>query len=347
MKKWNRSFSVPALLVVVVIAYSSTSISQTFSNYTGALVYALPLLRTVPAINSSQSSGIVTDYLWLDDAFKAVSPGFLIDSYIQSLFYADTLRYLASILYQVVDDNPITYMRWQGASPWPYPYHEAPGEVRTHLQSRFSKLAVDTNRTPFLLNADIIADIHVTDTFQNLCPSDPITPRSVVVTCSILDGIKGKYVPQCGFLYKSHHQGGTKVFSESFPPVMADTVPATTGACFQFEYCPNWIRGIQVDFTYPGQPELTDSTGDWIRPDSEYVVFLDFVGISGDTANGYYALLPAWGWFGSMDGLYPIRGGNVYDPNDDFGIGASAAGGLSVAEWKSRVRARISSIVTP
>jgi hypothetical protein len=312
--------------------------------YDGALVYAMPILRTVPAINLSQPPSIVTDYLWLDDAFKMVKPG-AIEGYIQSLSYGDTLKYLSSTLYQVVDDNPITFMRWEGAYPWPYPYKAAPGTIRTCVQSRFSKLAVDTNRTAFLLNADIIADIQVTDTLQNLCPSDPITPRTVVVTCSILDSIKGKYVPGCTFIYKNHKKGAYP--QGIYPPVMVDTVPAATGTCFQFEYCPNWVRGIQTDVSYPGQIELTDSTGDWIKKDSEYVVFLNFVGLMADSTNAYYALMPAWGWFGSNDGMYPVRNGVVYDPSDDFGIGASISGGLSVAVWKSRVRARINSIVNP
>jgi hypothetical protein len=164
-----------------------------------------------------------------------------------------------------------------------------------------------------------------------------------VVTCSILDGVKGKYVPGCGFIYKTHKKGATP--QSTYPPVFADTVPATLGTCFQFEYCPNWGLGIQSDAYSPVHPELTDSMGDWIKKDSEYVVFLNFVGLMADSANGYYSLMPDWGWFGSNDGLYPVRSGLVYDPHDDFGIGAS--GGLSVAVWKSRVRARISSIVTP
>ena len=346
MTQSKRSLKAPVMLIVAILAfYSTKAISQVVPTqiYDGALVYAMPILRTVPAINSSQRPNIVTDYLWLDDAFKQIKPGFAMDNYIRTLSYGDTLKFLASILYQVVDDNPITFHRWAAAMPSPYVYKAQPGEIRTRVQSRFSKLAVDTNRTPFLLNADIIADIKVTDTLQYLVPSDHTTPRSVVVNSEILDGIKGKYVPGCSFIYNAHKKGASP--QSNYPPVFADTVPAATGTCFQFEYCPNWVRGIQTDVTYPGQPELTDSTGDWIKKDSEYVVFLDFVGLTADTANGYYALMPAWGWFGSNDGLYPVRNGKVFDPNDDFGIGASS--GLPVATWKSRVRARINKIVNP
>jgi hypothetical protein len=347
MKKSIRYFNSSALMVAAILAFSTAAMGQAFSPYyDGALLYSLPLLRTLPAVNPSQSTSIQTDYLLLDDAFRLVKPGFVMDSYIQSLSYGDTLRYLASILYQVVDDNPITFMRWEGALPSPYPYNAPPGRIRTRVQSQFSKLAVDTNRTPFLLNADIIADVTVTDTAKFSWPSDPITPRTVVVTCTILDGIKGKYVPGCGFIYKTHPQGVLQTLSTPFPPVMADTVPSTVGSCFQFEYSPNWVRGIQSDFNV-GVPLLTGPSGDWVKKDSEFVVFLNFVSIASDNSNAYYALMPAWGWFGSMDGLYPVRGGKVYDPNDDFGIGASVSGGLTVAEWKTRIRARINSIIYP
>jgi hypothetical protein len=349
MKKQNRSFNVTALLVAVFLAFSTSAIGQVvpIQYYHGALLYAFPHLGTVPAVNPNQPTNIQTDYLWLNDAFADVKPGFAMAGYIQSLTYADTLKYLGSVLYEVVDDNPITFARWATASTWPYHYGAAPGQIRVTLQSQFSKVAGDTNRTAFLLDNDIIADVTVTDTQQYMWPSDPATPRSVVVTCDILDRIKGQSVPQCVFLYKAHSNGKIQTLSVPFPPIMADTVPATSGTCFQFEYRPNWRLGIPPDYTYPGQPELTDSTGDWIKKDSEYVVFLNFVGVWSDSANSYYSLSPDHGWFGSNAGLYPVRGGVVYDPNDDFGIGASVGGGLTVSQWKTRVRAKISSIVTP
>src|SRR5665213_1818055 len=202
-KMSNHNRIVMSMFFLAMLGFfSSTVMGQGFSpKYSGALVYSLPLLRTVPAVNPYQPTNIQTDYLWLDDAFRQVKPGFVMDSYIQSLSYGDTLRFLASILYQVVDDNPITFMRWEGAAPKPYPYKAPPGRIRTRVQSRFSRLAVDSNRTPFLLDADIIADIKVTDTAKFSWPNDHITPTSVVVTCQILDGIKGKYVPACPDIY--------------------------------------------------------------------------------------------------------------------------------------------------
>ncbi|MEO6939206.1 MAG: hypothetical protein ABI444_03575 [Candidatus Kapaibacterium sp.] len=113
----------------------------------------------------------------------------------------------------------------------------------------------------------------------------------------------------------------------------------------QFEYAPNWSGGIEDDA--PTLLRLRDSGGNWIRRDSEYIVFLNFRSISSESSNGYYALFPNWGVFGSSGGMYHIRNGLVFDPNDDFNIGAGIGAGLSVADWKARLRARIDLIVNP
>ena len=45
MKQLNRFFKAPVLLVVAIFAFSSSAMGQPFSQYyTGALVYAMPIL---------------------------------------------------------------------------------------------------------------------------------------------------------------------------------------------------------------------------------------------------------------------------------------------------------------
>ena len=90
---------------------------------------------------------------------------------------------------------------------------------------------------------------------------------------------------------------------------------------------------------------LMDSSGTWIKPGSEYIVFLSLIQIRADSNKSYFTTQPLWGAFGSAAGMYPVRGGKVVDPYDDFGIGASS--GLTVAVWKSRLRARINKLINP
>ena len=79
--------------------------------------------------------------------------------------------------------------------------------------------------------------------------------------------------------------------------------------------------------------------GSWITPDSEYIVFFAFQGLgAGNSTNFYFTVWPLLQ--GTCAGMYPVRSG--HDPNDDFGIGANVGGGLTLSEWKSGLRARIS-----
>jgi hypothetical protein len=115
----------------------------------------------------------------------------------------------------------------------------------------------------------------------------------------------------------------------------------------QFEYSPKWQSGIFTDEGDPSVPVLSDSTGWWVRPGGEYIVFLYLHGVNMDSANNYFTIDPFWGVFGSQGAMYRVVSGHVVDPNDDFGLGASVSGGLTVAEWKTRLRARIYNILHP
>jgi hypothetical protein len=46
--------------------------------------------------------------------------------------------------------------------------------------------------------------------------------------------------------------------------------------------------------------------------------------------------------FSTTLGMYPVRGGIVYDPNNDLGFGT----GLTVANFKSKLRQKILSITS-
>ena len=77
---------------------------------------------------------------------------------------------------------------------------------------------------------------------------------------------------------------------------------------------------------------------------SSYIVFLSLTGIGVDSTSGYFTVFPGLSGGGHSGGMYPVVGGIVIDPHDDFGIGASS--GLTVAVWKARLRALIAGIIT-
>jgi hypothetical protein len=344
MQTFNRFSSFlkrPVIILLILGASVSTSLCQDYNtlaknSFTGVLLFAVPIIDTVPPISSSQPSEIQTDYLWLDEAFRLVKPGFYLDKYINNLGYNDTSKFIAKVLYKIVDDNPITAYQWMGAAPSPYPYNAPPGRERVVFQTHFDALANDTDRTGFLLNCDFIYDVQVSDTIGTIWDSTFSIHKTVLVKYSILDTIKGKTVPECTDIFLPHKSG---IKPQSIDPTSIIPVHAAPGVCSYFEYSPEWT---QSQFSDGG---TTDPLGNWVKKDSEYIVFLGFVGVYADSLHSYYDISPEWGGMGTSGAMYKVQGGYVVDPNDDFGIGASS--GLTVTEWKTRLRARIYKITNP
>jgi hypothetical protein len=275
-----------------------------------------------------------------------------IDSFISALQYGDTAKFLASALYQIIDDNPIAFEQWSasanrsvGAPPLPWHYKANPDHARIALQNHIGQIFSDSARAGYILACDYIADVLVLDTAIKYRPFSSVTPDMVLVTSSILDPIKGKQVPGCPLQYSSKsgslkraQSDGDTSFAQVYPCV---PTPAVSGACLNFEYSPEWQKGIFSD-NVKASGLLKDATGWWIKPNGEYIVFLFLQGNGRDTSKYYFTVHPFWGVFGTSGAMYPVVNGIVVDPNDDFGLGST---NLTVADWKSRLRARISTII--
>jgi hypothetical protein len=268
-----------------------------------------------------------------------------IESFFNSLSWGDTMKTITSVLYQMKDDNPLSFYWWSGKAMHPNPYKGDPGHGEVAFEKLLVQIVGDSGRTSALLTADIISDVMVGDTFCVTVPGAQIAPDGVFVNSTILDEIKGKKIPYCVDEGLQAHRKSKGATPQSGGTVAWPTyaVPADTGSCLQFEYSPEWLRVVS-DYG----PNLMDSTGGWwIKPGHEYIVFLNFSGVGADKTTGYFTTIPgpANPGGGSSGCMYPVVDGIVQDPNDDFGIGASA--GLTVAVWKSRIRARINAIITP
>jgi hypothetical protein len=329
----------------------STAQSQTGPHYTGTLEYSLPLLTSVPPLYIGQPSDVTSSYLWADELMRTTQWN-LIDRWIGGLGYGDTMKYLAKLLYEVKDDNPLSLYQWE-ISGWPlgghpdYTWHYKgnPGVSIPELQNQIGINLGDSGRTGFILASDVIADVSVSDTFVQYDSTNVIVPHMVFVHSTILDEIKGQQVPLCvGYDMSTRRKANGTTAQSYATPWATYAIPADTGSCLMFEYSPEWSSGIAGD-ELPYGNQLQDSTGYWIKPGGEYIVFLRLAGVGSDTANGYFSVQPFWGVFGSQGAMYRVISGIVQDPNDDFGLGASA--GLSVSVWKSRLRERIYNILHP
>jgi hypothetical protein len=338
-----------SILFAVSMARAQPNSGQT---YTGSLEYSIPLLTSVPPLYLGQPSDVTSAYLWADELMRTTQ-WFSIDKWIWNLGYDDTLKYLAEMLYEVSNDNPLSLYQWEvSGNPnsitqhlsWNYLGH--PSSEIDELTNQIGGMVPDTGRTGFILACDLIADVSVSDTFVNFNPADNLIPNTVFVTSSILDEIKGQKIPLCvGYDMHAHGKGKITPLSSYVTPWATYAMPADIGSCLDFEYSPEWQRGIATDAPDPTTPVLSDSTDWWIKPGGEYIMFLRLAGVGSDTSNGYFSVQPYWGVFGTNGGVYRVISGHVVDPNDDFGLGAS--GGLTVSEWKTRLRARIYNILHP
>jgi hypothetical protein len=153
------------------------------------------------------------------------------------------------------------------------------------------------------------------------------------VNSQIIDEIKGKIVPASTIT----HSLKPMVLPAPYLPA-----PALPGICLEFEYCPEWGRFFGgVEDYVPSKPLNDSINGAWIKPDSEYIVFLHFGpahGIDTLSRKNMYFTIASFTGFGTSAAMYPIHNGIVDDPNDDFGFGSTA---LPVREWKARLLARI------
>jgi hypothetical protein len=345
----------PVLLLSALFAVSSVQAQPNSGlTYTGSLEYSIPLLTAVPPLYVGQPTGVTNAYLWADELMRTTQ-SYQIERWIWNLGYDDTSKYFAQMLYEVSDDNPLSLYQWEvSGNPnsinqhlaWNYLGHPA-SEVDV-LTNELGGITPDTARTGFILACDIISDVSVSDTFIKYDSTDEIIPNTVFVNSSILDEIKGQKIPSCvgeGARARPQRKGAMPLSYVTPWPTYA--VSASTGSCLQFEYSPQWQRGIATDAPDPTTPILSDTTGWWVRPGGEYILFLRLAGVGSDTANGYFSVQPYWGVFGTQGGIYRVISGHVVDPNDDFGIGASVPGGLTVSDWKTRLRARIYTILHP
>ncbi len=340
MTHQNRILMVISL--ALMLGTVSTAVAQP-QPYYGPLLYSMRRDTSVPPIYPGQPTQVTEGYLWLDDAMR-LYPGYKIDSFINTLAGGDTMKTLASVLYQVQDDNPLSLMMWNDNAMHPNPYKADPDHEHVQFERRVARSAGDSGRTASLLTADIISDVRVSDTF---CVTDPTAQSAkdgVFVNSAILDEIKGKQVPLCvGESMRSKRGGkGLTAQSSGTMPWATYPVPSDSGGCLQFEYSPEWRQAA-----FWGSDEgagLIDSAGGWwVKPSHEYIVFLNFIGIGSDSLEGYFTLWPGPAALGE-GGMYPVIGGIVQDPNNDYGLSGP---NLPVAEWKAQLRARINNIVNP
>src|ERR1017187_6585212 len=151
MKKnsWFFRATAPAVVTISLMLCSMSARGQ-------ALLYSMAADTSVPPLYLGQPPAVTTAYLWLDDLMR-LDPEYMIQRYIQSLSWNDTTKTIASYLYQIQDDNPLSYYNWDGTGIYPHPYKGRPGQSEAAFISQVWQLA--GNVPGVLLSSEIIADV--------------------------------------------------------------------------------------------------------------------------------------------------------------------------------------------
>ena len=327
------------LLIVALFTVSFLpSISRAQLPYYGALLYSTQRDTVEPPFYSGQPPAVIAAYFAAELAMRRFTQS-QIDSIISIFPWNDTAKAIASMYYQMKHDNPLAFSLWEeGVSRKPDPHIGRPGHTEAKFLDFSNSDIGDTGRTHYLLSADIIAHVYVTDTQCFIDPSSRRAPDAVLVNSTIIDTIKGRRVPSCSF-EGIRTKAGQKTHPQSIGtiPIPTTSVLAVPGSCIKFEYSPEWNRITSSD---EGLVKLKDSTGWWVKPGHEYIVFLYLRGIADDSLTYYFTLWPGGG---NSGGIYRI-GSFVEDPFDDFGFGSTS---LPPVAWKTHLRSRINSIVNP
>ncbi len=341
-KKQFRTAPIVTLLCIVCFSVSNSGYAQGSHKayYTGPLEFSYPKMSYFPPLSMGMPFDVLIGYVYLDSIFRTV-PISVMDSAIGdyrvpnsgAIGYSDTLRKLAKYLYEIDDYDPIRFSQYThlNAPGTRYP-SGGPLYVSKNIFGAITSKFPDTMRTALLCMSDYIAHVKVTGLLNMLDPDSLIPARSAVkVTCNVLDLIKGQVIPGCipDTLYSSRKAKSATLFGSP--------------SCLQFEYRLDWPRINHGDLTTNEDSTYVINGHPWIQADSEYIVYLSIQSLGYDSISSYCTIKPRITTESKMGSMYPVVGGIVLDPYDEMGFGM----GLTADDYKSKLRARIYSLLHP
>ena len=285
------------------------------------LTFQVSKLLYAPPLSLSMPLDVLIGYIMLDSICRN-SYYDDVKSFIERQTYNDTIRYIMRYLYKTIDFNPIKFFQYNHFVDATYKIDSK--TVFDWIAQKIKKVSPMPYLDYVLFNSNIIARIHVSDTLTRINPGSIIKKNLSIVTCEILDTIKGKQLPHC------------KNFDLTQPIMPMYDQNNFPENCLEFTYSTDWIRNGDDNLT------LLDTNGlPWIKKDKDYIVFLNLITICSDSNNIYYSLRPV-----SSESkvflMFPIENGIVLDIGNDFGFGT----GLTFADFILLIRQRINQIIT-
>jgi hypothetical protein len=268
---------------------------------------------------------ILMSYIYLDSLVRSVNV--MDDSWQQMvarLGYSDTLKQYMKYLYKLTDYDPVNFHNYLFYGPVFAGYYKNTdrGGVVNDLLARAGTVISDSGGLlAALTKVDVIVHVYVNDTEQVWYTGG----EAIHAHCSIIDPIKGQILPSCNSDFR--RASGAK----------SKGTLAVKGDCFEFEYGRPGESRIQEQGMYTSKRAVP-----WVTPGNEYVIFASYQSRGGDSTGRYFTCMPILDG-STVLGMYPIRNGLVYDPQDDFHYGT----GLTPDAFKAKLRSSIYTILHP
>lgn len=290
-----------------------------------SLTFRVPDIEFSPPITLSMPYDVIIGYLALDTIRKGLSYKEF-DNFLARQTYNDTMKYIMKYFYKMQDYDPIKYYLTLYYNEKDYLF---PREIHNSLTEKIKMVSPYSYLDNLLFKSSIIAHVLVKDTFRIIDPTSTGYPEAMIVTCEVLDTIKGKIFPICNdysnyTIRKENLNQRTLINIESI------------NNCLQFEFRTKWERGNEYSRQY-----LVDSLDiPWIKKDKEYLVFLRLGIICSDSANYHIDLCPFIDYSLTCN-MYPIVDGILYDYGNELGFGTE----LPISQIKSLIENRINEII--
>ena len=284
-------------------------------------------------LQSDMSHEVMIGYIVADSVVRTMpSITYMYDPIKEMNVFSDTAQYINKYWYLMNDYDPLRFW-WFLTRKYPEAKNR-PSRLHSDMRSRmyinpqFTYVVSD-----YILHIRVNNTVHIDTSYTKGIFPDPRT----IAYCQVLDNIKGRTFPSLNnaLFYNGERQDGEDGIidiSYALPSTQTDIV---------FSYNDDWQWGEY------GMPLFTQRDGHWVKPNREYIVFLEVVGFdavgSWDTTGGtehkiYYALMPYP--HTKSYSMYQIENGYVIDRRNALGFGAR----IPVEEFKERIRNEINEI---
>lgn len=317
------------ILGVVAIAVSTASMAAA-QDYM-ACDCGVQLSVLYPMSYPYPTGGMPSDVAAAYDWFDSVARHYTLPQVVTGLGYRtsltdDTLKRALHYAYVIKDYDPLLFLKYQDADSVRYSgLMTQPMDIWTAMLVHLRSITPDDStgmRLRSLIQASYVLRVKVNNVTTHTDSTTEWAQSGIIVQAVVLDTIKGKVFPLCTLPLKT--RGGVR--------------KQTGDPCISFEYRAEWSR----EDPYIGHAMSQDSVlgSNWMKADSEYVVFVNMIPVGRDSSHVIATLSPLIR--GTSGGMYPIEGGNVKDVNNDFGWGAS----VPVATFISLIRGKINEITS-